>query len=152
MKKEELIELYPDLVKKIAIEFCHKVILLGDKEEEILWEEYLSENKFKPQFLVREIKFANNKIYYLTYSKEFCELEGTHKINYDLGIELIETLGEITVVSYDKVWYSIGDIVFYHLKEYKIISFDGEIVKIEMIPNDKISYCFNVHISNINKK
>jgi hypothetical protein len=148
MKKEELIEKYPDLVKKIAIEFCHKVILLGDKEEESLWEEYLAENKFEPEFLVREIKFCNNKIYYLTYSKKFYELEGTNKINYDLAIELIETLGEITVVSYDKVWYCIGDEVSYNLKEYIIVKFDGEIVIIKRKDDEN---CIEVHISNIGK-
>jgi hypothetical protein len=144
MKKEELIEKYPDLVKKIAIEFCHKVILLGDKEEESLWEEYLAENKFEPEFLVHCIRINEKQLWLSPSLKEFLYLEGFDVISYELGKEL----GEITAVSYDKVWYNIGNEVSYNLKEYIIVKFDGEIVIIKRKDDEN---CIYVHISNIGK-
>lgn len=148
MKKEKLIELYPDLIKKIAIEYCHKVILLADKEEDKLWEEYLNENKFKPEFIVQCVGFYEKQLWVSSNLETFGNIEGVDIIDYDLALEL----GEIIAVTYNKIWYSIGDIVSYNLKEYKIMSFDGEIVKIEMLPNNRISHCIHVHISNLNQK
>jgi hypothetical protein len=144
MKKEKLIELYPDLVKKIAIEYCHKVILLADKEEDKLWEEYLSENKLEPEFIVQYIRFQEKQLWVSSNLKTFGNAEKADIIDYDLALEL----GEIISVTYNKIWYSIEDTVSYNLKKYKILSFDEEIVNIILKDDSK---SISVHISNLSK-
>jgi hypothetical protein len=140
MKKEDLIEKYPELLKEIFVEFTNESF-----DKQITWNEYLEENKPKSDFKVLCINLPHhNQLWLSDKTNHFCGIDGKNVIEYEKGL----LLGTVTSVKYKNTQYSIDDVVRYSDKLYIITSFEKERVHLKERNNNNYQ---NLHISNITK-
>ena len=145
MKKEELIEKYPELLKEISMEFLMKNKVNQNTIEE-KWNEYLEENKPKnSDFKVLCIDLPHySKLWLNKQTNCFCSSISKSVIKYEKGL----LLGEIFSVEYKDVQYSVNDLVEYSGKNYVIQGFNKERVNLKLSNGN---YYYEPPISEISK-
>lgn len=145
MKKEDLIEKYPDVLAEIVKDLIRK----GSNKPNLLnelWNEYLEENKPKnPDFKVVGLKLPHySELWLNEKTNHFCPMNGKDAIKYEKGL----LLGEVFSVKYKGKQFSIGDVVQYLDKVYEIQSFNKERVHLKLKNGN---YYYEPHISEIIK-
>ena len=145
MKKEDLIEKYPELLKEISMEFLMKNKVNQNTIEE-KWNEYLEENKPKNQdFKVVGLKLPHySKLWLNEKTNHFCRIDGKNVIEYEKGL----LIGKIFSVEYKGKQLSIGNAVQYLDKTYEIQSFNKE--RVHLKERNQNNYQ-NLHISEISR-
>lgn len=133
MKKEDLIEKYPDVLAEIVKDLIRKGSNKPDLLNE-LWNEYLEENKTKnSDFKVVGLKLPHHSELWLNEkTNHFCGIDGKNGIEYEKGL----LLGEVFSVKYKGTQFSIGDVVQYEDNLYTIISFAKNLVKVKSRNNN----------------
>lgn len=144
MKKEELIEKYPNVLIEIMLDLIKKCNNKPELLNEV-WNEYLKENKSKSDFQVNYIKILHHEPLWLNKKgTHFCDMYNTDIIEYEKAL----LIGDIKSVVYKNVQYSINDVVDYNGKLYEIKSFDKEKVNLK---EKNGNYYYEPHISEIKK-
>lgn len=144
MKKEELIEKYPNVLVEIMLDLIKKCNNKPELLNEV-WNEYLVEIKPKSDFQVRGIKIPHQKELWLSdKTNHFCSISGRDVIEYEKAL----LIGEIKSVVYKGIQYSIDDVVQYLDKTYTITSFNKE--RVHLKERNENNYQ-NLHISEISK-
>lgn len=144
MKKEELIEKYPNVLIEIMLDLIKKCNNKPELLNEV-WNEYLRENKSKSDFQVNCIKILHHEPLWLNKKgTHFCDLYDKDIIEYEKAL----LIGDIKSVVYKGIQYSINDVVDYNGKLYEIKSFDKE--KVNLLERNG-NYYYEPHISEISK-
>lgn len=147
MKKQDLIEKYPELLQEIAQGYSRKIIGKLDSNSlnfKDIWNEYLEENKPKLDFKVLCINLPHhNQLWLNDKTNHFCgTADGKNVIEYEKGL----LLGTVTSVKYKNTQFSIDDVVQYLDKTYVINSFEKE--RVHLKERNQNNYQ-NVHISEV---